>query len=399
MLHNSGNSSHIPYGLCEGKVFHISELNEKHTGIRCGCYCPVCGSRLLAKSINGKYTAHFAHENNSSDCSRAAETGIHLKAKEIISEKLSLPLPALVIDVFVTIGEEEYSDSCYVVKQQRAFVFDEARLEEWRGSYRPDLVVVKGDRELFVEIKVTHEVDDNKRAKIKKDGISCLEIDLSKVDRMSTPQDIQSAIEVVDNLSWIFHAKKSEVREKLEENMLSNTQFYLEEQRRDREARNKRNQEAKAAQEIEIKKEEKKRRYRENQERIESELTSLTVECIAGIGFVRTPALKKNDKVIVAEAETEFLELYMEPEPNEHGVYLKLNNKRLYVAFFFGEQLNKWRYRKIQRENVYALGLSLRYLKQRYVSNSGVSENEVKYHLYGKGQRGGFWICNPDWRN
>ncbi|RUR34782.1 hypothetical protein ELY33_00970 [Vreelandella andesensis] len=255
MKHQSKNSSHIPNGLYEGKIVHISELSEEHTGRRCGCYCPVCGTRMLAKSINGKYTAHFAHEHNISECSLAAETGIHLKAKEIISENLSLLLPTLVVGASVTIGELEYSDSCYVVKQKRNFLFEEARIEEWRGSYRPDLVVMKGGRELLVEIKVTHEVDDEKRAKIKKDRISSLEINLSKIDRMSTPKDIQSAVEVIDNLSWVFHSKTGEAHEELKKNMLANANFYLEEQRQERDDRNKRNREAKAAREIERKKE------------------------------------------------------------------------------------------------------------------------------------------------
>lgn len=400
MPDDSANPSHIPYGLREGSVVHISELNEEHKGRRCGCYCPVCGSPLLAKSINGKYTAHFAHEHNSSDCALAAETGIHLKAKEIIAEKLSLPLPALMVEEFATVGDEEYGDSCHVVKEQREFVFDEARAEEWRGSYRPDLVVVRGGRELFVEIKVTHEVDEEKREKIMKDGVSCLEVDLSKVDRMADPKAIELAIEEVEHLHWVFHAKKDEVRQRLRERILSNSSFYLEEQRQAKEARRKREMAAKKAREVEEEKEERRRRYREGQERIESEVAALAIECITSMGFIRTPALRKNGEVIVpAEPEVEILDVYMKPEPSENGVYLTLHDKSLYVAFFFGEELHKWRYRKIQRRQGYAIGLSLRYLKQRYVNNKGLSESEVRYHLYGDGQRGGFWIFHPEWKS
>ncbi|MFW3616220.1 competence protein CoiA family protein [Billgrantia antri] len=399
MPDNSVNPSHIPYGLREGSVVHISELNEEHKGRRCMCFCPVCASPLLAKSINGKYTAHFAHAHNSSDCALAAETGIHLKAKEIIAKKLSLPLPALVAEVFVTIGEEEYGDSCYVVKEQKGFIFDEARQEEWRGSYRPDLVVVKADRELFVEIKVTHEVDEEKLDKIKKDGVSCLEIDLSKVDRMAAPKDIESAIEEIGNIKWVFHAKKDKILLRLKANILDNSSLYLEEQRKSREDRKERELAARRAQVIAKKKEERKKRYRAGQERIESAIKARVIECIGDMGFIITPALRLDGKVVVpAEQKARFSELFMKPEPLEHGVYLNMNDKCLYIAFFFGEKMHEKRYLKINRRKGYSLGLSLRYLKDMYIQNNDLTEGEVKYHLFGSGQKGGFWIHHPEWK-
>jgi Holliday junction resolvase len=55
-------------------------------------------------------------------------------------------------------------------------------LEKRIENLRPDLYAFKGKTPLIIEIKYSHGIDRVKMEKIKKLGISTLEIDLSDMD-------------------------------------------------------------------------------------------------------------------------------------------------------------------------------------------------------------------------
>lgn len=69
------------YALKDGLTTHISEVER---GLKCGCTCPACGEKLIAKK--GQYvTHHFAHQA-SKDCEYGYESSLHFAAKEILSQ-------------------------------------------------------------------------------------------------------------------------------------------------------------------------------------------------------------------------------------------------------------------------------------------------------------------------
>ncbi|WP_233337242.1 hypothetical protein [Halomonas sp. A40-4] len=384
--------SHIPYGLLGSRIVHISELTKADKGLACKCHCPVCGIRLLAKSIGGKYTAHFAHEKNSSECINAAETGIHLKAKEIICQRLSLNIPEFKVKEQIMVGEKYYSVNGYVAKGVRGFLFDEASPEEWRGGFRPDIVARKSDREIFIEIRVTHEVDEDKRKKIADQNISCIEVDLSAIDRMASPDDIESAIDKLLNLHWVHHAKELDVRWRLRQKLIEKESELLEEHRKEKERLKQHRQD-------QAEKHKRKKDYAKYQRDIEASVTYQVIECMQESGRIIIPALKKEgEEIAVADRDCPVEEVYGNSEPGEYGVYLRLSGVEIYLAFFFGNEIHKFRYRKIQRRQGYSIGLSLQYLKQRYVTTGRLLPREIHYHLYGPKQGGGFWICHPEWK-
>ncbi len=84
----------IPYGLRGDNCIHITELEKHESGLSCNCTCPSCGEKLIAKSLSGKYQAHFAH-SRLTNCNTAAESGLHLKAKEIIKNTRCVSAPPL----------------------------------------------------------------------------------------------------------------------------------------------------------------------------------------------------------------------------------------------------------------------------------------------------------------
>ncbi len=72
----------------DGRVVHISEVFR---GLKCGCICSECGSRLVArKGLKRKH--HFAHES-SDVCLNAGETGLHKAAKGILVRRKEIVLP------------------------------------------------------------------------------------------------------------------------------------------------------------------------------------------------------------------------------------------------------------------------------------------------------------------
>lgn len=62
---------------------------------------------------------------------------------------------------------------------------------------------------LFPEMKVTHKVDDAKLEKIRNTGISAIEIDLSKYDRIISKSELKDIlVNSSKNKSWLYNNRK-----------------------------------------------------------------------------------------------------------------------------------------------------------------------------------------------
>lgn len=187
-------SLQLPYGLQKNVLKHISEVER---GLDCKCNCPSCGHPLIARK--GEKTAHhFAHYETTS-CSGATETALHLAAKETLEQAGTIRLPDT--DVTFNSFREPFRlcKSCHLT-------FDEVWLEYPAEEMTPDLLIEKNGRHLAIEIKVSHEVDDQKRGKARNRALSILEIDLSKLNRTLTPKLLQSIlVEDLDHKSWIYN--------------------------------------------------------------------------------------------------------------------------------------------------------------------------------------------------
>jgi len=83
------------------QIFAIDEsgrlvsADEAQRGLACGCKCQICGDALLAKQGNVR-AWHFAHQSNA-DCAGAAETLLHLAAKQVILVACAIHVPEVVI--------------------------------------------------------------------------------------------------------------------------------------------------------------------------------------------------------------------------------------------------------------------------------------------------------------
>ena len=160
----------LTFALKDGKMLHISEAQK---GLACGCCCPACGAKMVAKK-GRKKMHHFAHYS-SVNCEYGYETSLHLVAKEIISKSKKFVIPAVYINDQVTHEKKKVPS--------KEIKVDEVRLEKRYDEFIPDIVLVSGEKELFVEIYVSHKVTDEKLAKIKKIKTSVIEIDLNQYNR------------------------------------------------------------------------------------------------------------------------------------------------------------------------------------------------------------------------
>lgn len=172
------NHNYLQVALFQNKI--PKTIYEVATGIACDCFCPICKNPLEAKNAGkewdkplntGQKIAHFAHSDGS-NCAGASESILHLMAKEVLIETLSLNLPALHFK-----GVK--------LKDKMIFNFDscvlEKRIKIDNTHIQPDAILVKGKTELYIEFYKTHLVDDSKIGKIILLNKSTIEIDLNDI--------------------------------------------------------------------------------------------------------------------------------------------------------------------------------------------------------------------------
>ncbi|MCM1314522.1 MAG: hypothetical protein NC244_04030 [Alistipes senegalensis] len=166
------------YALRNNELVYIEDVES---GLSCNYVCPACKGKLIARKGN-KNSHHFAHQ--SADCGKGYETALHLLAKEILSEANEITTPPVYIE----------TDSHYPnikLFPELKIKIDHVELEKKIDNIIPDIILTSGNRQLIIEIKVTHKVDDKKLEKIRNTGISAIEIDLSKYDRIISKSELK----------------------------------------------------------------------------------------------------------------------------------------------------------------------------------------------------------------
>ena len=187
----------VPFGLKDGRVWAPEEVAK---GKACGCICPGCHAQLAAKAQESRRRRpHFAHLTDTG-CQAGCETGVHLRAKQLIAERQELVIPAWVgdpIDMPNPPNARDDEGRLYWGRQvERPMLrtgLRDIEVERSFGTYQPDVYARDDVGELLIEICVTHAVDDRKAARVQAQGRRMVEIDLSQLHR-NTPHD-QNAFE------------------------------------------------------------------------------------------------------------------------------------------------------------------------------------------------------------
>ena len=205
------------FGLKKGKIVHASDVGS---GIKCNCYCPCCGGRFIAYK-GPVLRPHFKHLAES-NCKYSFETSLHFLAKEVIQEKKYLDLPVVNWEI-PAVPSRWFSgtDTSNAVPpfqrvEFRRVYFSKVEVEQWEGNFKPDLKCFAGDKQLLIEITVTHGIDDYKLKKIKSNDVPLLEIDLSSLQHQVSKKTLSRALynpkeslhSKIQNVRWVHNPKQ-----------------------------------------------------------------------------------------------------------------------------------------------------------------------------------------------
>jgi hypothetical protein len=223
------SAGRLPYGLRDGRLL---SANEVANGLACECLCPGCGARLVARNQGQYRTPHFAHYQ-APECAHGLQTALHLAAKDIFLQHRTFCLPGAdgIIGFHATGFDKaayfagfdfpaaEYQHyvehhldlDCEYLFPPRTVAVERVTLEHRTADIIPDIILETDAGPLLVEIAVTHFIDEAKQEKIKRLGISTVEIDLSKVGRsLAGDQLAELLIYQPERKRWAYNARLDE---------------------------------------------------------------------------------------------------------------------------------------------------------------------------------------------
>lgn len=207
--HNSSKHSRIFYGIKDGKCVHIDSVES---GLKCGCFCSACGDTLIAKK-GSKNIHHFAHRS-AVDCEYGNESALHKAAKEILAKSKKMIIPP--VSWNTRFSKDIILNMDGNLSEATEVTIDNVELEYNLGDIVPDVVVYSGEKRFFVEIFVTHEVDKEKLNKIKKMGVSVLQIDLSNYESPPTKEALEYILlREVEQKEWLYNSYTERMRNKI----------------------------------------------------------------------------------------------------------------------------------------------------------------------------------------
>lgn len=136
-------------------------------GLACNCTCFQCGEPVIAKKGKQKQH-HFAHASNKESCDIQPESVLHKYAKKVINDALQLNLPR---------------NLPFGLENTDWVTFNRIHEEQMIMGIKPDLIGVidNTNSPIFIEIAVTHFIDDNKLEILKKYNLNTIEIDLREM--------------------------------------------------------------------------------------------------------------------------------------------------------------------------------------------------------------------------
>lgn len=196
----------IPYALKDGRFVSVEDVDRGKT---CGCICPICKQHLQARKGEVRQK-HFAHIGGAETCKGQYEATIHGLAIQILMDEKKVMAPC-------------YKD----VVSPSILDFEDVEKEVYGfgKGIRPDVVGTLGDsKQIAIEILYSHKVDDEKRSRIKEQGIRCLEIDITRCP-LDEAELRKFLLEMPNRRVWINHPeyeqlylnKKKEQEEKRHE--------------------------------------------------------------------------------------------------------------------------------------------------------------------------------------
>lgn len=194
-------SDFLTYALdTHGKMVYIEDVPN---GLACNCRCPQCHEPLIARNGGEIREHHFAHVSGS-ECEGAYETAFHLLAKEIISQEKSVMVPEYRHNTRNDVDDDECQDFEIIPSEQMHFESIEVEERNDASDIQPDCVgVTKDGLRVLIEIFVTHRVDKDKKRKILRHGMNCVEIRVPRNIPLDRERLTQYLLNDRKNRNWV----------------------------------------------------------------------------------------------------------------------------------------------------------------------------------------------------
>lgn len=168
----------IKYGV-DKLTDELVYIDNAVRGLSCNCKCLECGRDLIANKgdINEWYFDHYVR----SFCTGGGESAIHRLTKEIILKHSK---------IFTPYGPIEYSS---------------ARSEVDLGFLCPDIAIVSGGKNIFIEIFFRNKKKKKQIELFVSHKLKSFEIDISKVPLDISPQELEYLLlENLDNRKVLY---------------------------------------------------------------------------------------------------------------------------------------------------------------------------------------------------
>lgn len=211
VLRHSGKAAVGVFALnVDGMLVHVDDVDSAVRNLR----CPDCGGEVRPRKCGENRRDHFFHLKDTA-CDFVGETVLHRLAKTALSTRQKVSIPRLC--VLREVGDKPVWEIFEKGVWRSSLNDDERRmvrsiglrdvvLEEWQGSFRPDISAFdeKG-RHLFLELKVSHKVNEEKKNLLKERGVSTLEIDLTTTPPDLTWEDFCDWVVFKAPREWVYN--------------------------------------------------------------------------------------------------------------------------------------------------------------------------------------------------
>lgn len=175
-----------------GPSHELMFIDRVENGLKCNCSCPACGVRLNARNKGLIREHHFAHADQS-NCRVAPETLLHLRMKQLLASHNEITLPWI---------QEDHLGSRYASRTVSYQLID---VEKKQSEIIPDLIIKLETGDIvFIEVKVTHGVSEEKLQKVKNMHASMLEIDVSNMNDVEDENLMEQILKYESNKRWIY---------------------------------------------------------------------------------------------------------------------------------------------------------------------------------------------------
>lgn len=215
------NSQNVYALNTKDETIHISEAESG----RKGYFCLGCKRELQAvKQTKENRISYFRHDHNALKgeglCTYSDETYRHKLAKQILLNYKKVKVPAVYkyppkgSDGLIAnlISKEKYIEASFG-KAELSFYEDDNGVIHYESEslnsnekhllIRPDITFFDNQSKpiLLIELVVTHKLTDEKKLKIKRLGIDCIQITIPK----DSPEEIEKVFETTKKTKWIYN--------------------------------------------------------------------------------------------------------------------------------------------------------------------------------------------------